>query len=313
MRIGVIGAGGVGGYYGGMLAPAGEDVTFLARGRTLEALRADGLTLHLASGQTHQVRVSAMGAGEFAKAGPFDLILWCVKSYQNESAAEGLDPLVTPDCYWLPLQNGVETEDFLRERFPNAQILGGTCYVSALTEAPGVVRHFASGIITLGDMGYADADKAPDAVERIAKTLESAKIQVIRSKDIRADKWRKLIWNASLNTFSAISGCSPLELLSREETRELVRRAMYEVVDVARANGVSVDYKHADRHIQATMGLPEVRTSMAWDVSANRPVELDALCGVVVKMGESAGIPTPTLRIFYTLLELYEERRKRAV
>ncbi|MCB0221358.1 MAG: 2-dehydropantoate 2-reductase [Chrysiogenetes bacterium] len=311
MRIGVVGPGGVGGYYGGMLALGGAEVTFMARGKTLEALSQNGLTLHFEKGESKHVDVRALPAAEFAKAGPFDLILWCVKSYQNQAAAEGLDALAVPGCYWLPLQNGVETEDFLRERFPHAEILGGTCYVSALTEAPGVVRHFASGIITLGDIGYSDPEKTPEAIEKIATALTEAKIQTIRSQDIRADKWRKLVWNASLNTLSAISGCSPLELLGREETRELVRRAMYEVVDVAQASGIALDYKHADRHIQATMGLPDVRTSMAWDVSANRPVEHEALCGVVVKMGEAAGVPTPTLRIFYTLLDLYEERRKK--
>lgn len=312
MRIGVIGPGGVGGYYGGMLAAGGAEVTFLARGKTLQALSKNGLTLHFEKGETKQLNVRALPADEFAGSGPYDLLLWCVKSYQNEAAAEGLDALAVPGCYWLPLQNGVETEEFLRARFPKAEILGGTCYVSALTEAPGVVRHFASGIITLGDIGYSDSEKTPEAIERIAGALSGAGVKTIVSQDIRADKWRKLLWNASLNTLSAISGCSPLELLGREDTRELVRRAMYETVDVARENGINIDYKHADRHIETTLALPDVRTSMAWDVEAGRPVEHDALCGVVVKMGESAGIPTPTLRIFYTLLDLYEEKRKRA-
>ena len=311
MKIGVIGPGGVGGYYGGMLAAGGADVTFLARGAALEALAKNGLTLHFEKGDSKQLPVRALAAAEFAKSGPYDVLLWCVKSYQNETAAEGLDALAVPGCYWLPLQNGVETEDFLHARFPNAQILGGTCYVSALTEAPGVVRHFASGMITLGDIGYAGGD-ASSVAERIAATCNDAGIKTFVSKDIRADKWRKLLWNVALNTLSAISGCSPLELLGREETRELVRRAMYETVDVAKARGIALDYTHADKHIETTMKLPEVRTSMAWDVEASRPVEHDALCGVVVRMGEEAGVPTPTLRIFYTLLDLYEERRKRA-
>lgn len=310
VRIGIIGTGGVGGYFGARLAAAGENVTFLARGKNLEALRQHGLTLHSGDEAPVKLSVHAFALDEFVANGPYDVVLWCVKSYQNEEAARGLDPLALPESWWLPLQNGVETEDFLHARFPKAQILGGTCYVSALLESPGVVRHYASGIITFGDIGFSDPVRTKTIVGELHKTFQESRIVSIQSADISADKWKKLVWNASLNTLSAISGSSPLELLSQDSTRELVRKAMYEVVDVAQALGINLTYKDSDRHIEITRKLPDVRTSMAWDVMNGSAIEHEALCGVVVRLGEREGVATPVLRIFYTLLSLYEQRRK---
>ncbi|MEW6777762.1 MAG: 2-dehydropantoate 2-reductase, partial [Bdellovibrionota bacterium] len=288
----------------------GEDVVFLARGAQLEALRRGPLVIESEGKPSVEVRVRAVDAQEFRKEKPFDLVLWCVKAYQNEEAAEGLSFLVSDRTWWLPLQNGVETEDFLLRKFPKARVLGGTCYVSALLESPGKVRHYASGIITMGDWGLFSPEETARVLEDIRQVFTKAGITAWTSKDIRADKWKKLIWNASLNSLSAISGASATELLAQEPARELVRKAMYEVVDVARAHGISLSHADADKHITTTMALPDVRTSMRFDRERGAPVEGDALCGVVVRLGKEKGAPTPTLAVFKTLLDLYEEKRR---
>ncbi len=230
MRVAVIGAGGVGGYYGARLAAAGHEVVLLARGRTLEAIRRNGLRVESAAGPPLVVHPKALELRELGREKPFDLVLWCVKATQNEEAARGLDPLVTQATWWLPFQNGVEAEDFLKNRFPKAQVLGGTCYISALMEAPGVVRHYAAGHITIGDIGLSNPSGTPEALERFRKAFEGAGVAVHVSGGIRAAKWKKLIWNASLNTLSAITGASATALLSFGSTREWARAAMYEVM-----------------------------------------------------------------------------------
>ncbi len=306
MRVAVIGAGGVGGYYGARLAAAGHEVALLCRGKTLEAIRKNGLRVESAGAPPLTVHPQALELQELVRERPFDLVLWCVKATQNEEAARGLDPLVTEGTWWLPFQNGVEAEKFLRKRFPRAQVLGGTCYISALPEAPGVVRHYAAGHVTMGDIGFSDPPRTPEILERLRRTFEGAGVAAHVSGNIRAAKWKKLVWNASLNTLSAITGASATALLSFEATREWVRAAMYEVVDVAGVLGVELSRKDADQHIQLTRALPEVRTSMLWDMQQGRPLEHEALCGVVVRLGEREGVETPVLRTLYTLLQEHD-------
>lgn len=311
LKVAVIGAGGVGGYYGARLLAGGADVTFLARGANLEALRKSGLEIEYNDGRTEHFAVRAVTNEELSRHGPYDLVLWCVKTYQNADASEGLDPIATPGSFWLPLQNGVETEDFLKVRFPQASVLGGSSYVSVLVDAPGKIRHYGSGLVRMGHIaGFAPKETAAPMLERVRAAFDAGGVKAMIEDDIRAVKWNKLLWNASLNTLSAISGVKPYDLLSHEPTRELVRAAMYETVDVARALGIAVDRGDADRHIQVTQTLPELRTSMMWDVAHGRPIEHEALCGVVVGHGKGRGVPTPNLERFYTLLSLYEDRRR---
>ena len=156
--------------------------------------------------------------------------------------------------------------------------------------------------------GYADAGAALPVLEQARELFEAGGVKAMIEADILAVKWNKLLWNASLNTLSAIAQVKPFDLLSHEPTADLVRAAMYETVDVAQALGINVSRDEADRHIQVTRALPELRTSMMWDVAGGRPIEHEALCGVVVRHGRTTGIPTPTLSLLYTLLSLYEER-----
>ena len=297
MRILVYGAGAVGGFFGGLLAHAGEDVRFVARGTQREALQTSGLTIE--SRLLGTVVVPSVAVAESAgTGGVVDLILVCVKTQQMAGILDDLSAAVGERTVIVPLQNGVEADEQLAARFPHATVLPAVVYVGATVDRPGTISHVASGTIGIGATRERDRAVLPAVRDLLARTGQPVHI----SNDIQRERWHKLMWNAAFNSVSAITGRVPAELVSRPETRALVLAIMNEVLAVGRACGVDLRQEDIDRHIAWTEGAAGLRTSTMVDRERGRAMESDGLIGVIVRKGRDVGVPSPCSEVVYTLL-----------
>lgn len=303
MRILVYGAGGVGAFFGALLARAGHDVHFVARGAHLEALRSRGLriTSNLI-GDVEVPRVSVYPCA--ADCGPADLVLVCVKTHQTDSILDDLAAVVGDDTVVIPLQNGVESDEQLAARFGSRRVLPAAVYVGATIDEPGVVSHQAPARISMGARPGFDEQRLAVIYETLASTGQVVQI----SPDIQRERWRKLIWNASFNTVSAVTLRTPAELLALPETRALLTAIMSEVVAVAQAQGIDLQRSDVDEHIAWTERASGMRTSTMVDRERGRTMEADALIGVIVRKGSDAGVPTPASAALYALMKAIDTR-----
>jgi len=297
VKIAVVGAGGVGGFFGGLLVRGGADVHFLARGAQLEALRTSGL--RISSTELGDVVISAVHATDRPEdIGPSDLVLICVKAHQTASVLDQIAPLVGPETTLVTLQNGLESDEVIAARFGAARVVVGVVYVGATLDAPGLITHVAAGTLTLGVRGGGALERAHSA----ATALRASGRAMTVVADIQRERWRKLVWNASFNPVSAITGRTPKDLLALPETRELIRGIMQEVTAGARADGSAIDEGAADDQIAFAERSAGVRTSMMVDRERGRQVEADALVGVVCRKGRRHGVATPLSDALYALL-----------
>ena len=298
MRILVYGAGAVGSFFGGLLARAGEDVRFVARGAQLEALRSTALIID--STVLGRVVVPAVPVAETAReSGPADLVLVCVKTHQLAAVLDDVSAAVAADTILVPLQNGVEADEQLSARFPGNVVIPAVVYVGATVETPGVVRHVAAGTIGIG----ANRPQDEDGVARVRDVLAKSGQPVHVSRDIQRERWHKLMWNAAFNSVSAVTGREPAQLLSHPHTRELLRTIMAEVLAVGRACRVDLRPEDIDEHIAWTERAAGLKTSTMVDRERGRVMESDGLLGVIVRKGDAAGVPTPCAATVYALLK----------
>lgn len=287
-----MGTGGVGGYFGGLLARSGEDVTFVARGAQLQALQSGGLQVRSAEGD-FTLPVRATDRPE--EAGHMDLVLFTVKTYDVETAAEALRPAVGPETAVLCLQNGVDTEDYLVKVLGGKHVLGGVTYVGVSVEAPGIIHHAGlPGTVIFGEM---DGQITP-RVQAIEATLREARIKVEVTNNIVRVLWEKFVAVCANGGVTAITRVSLGEAFAHRESREMYRGLMEETVSVGKARGIDLNGV-VDRHMaffedQArSPGGPHIRSSLYHDLVAGRRMELDSLSGAVVRMGREMGVPTP--------------------
>lgn len=306
-RIAVVGAGGVGGYFGARLSEAGHEVHVLARGAHLEALRRDGLRLESPAGDV-SLRVAAHASA--AEVGPVDLVLVCVKAWQVREAARTLHPLLGGDTVVLPLQNGVEAAEELAAELGEEPVLGGLCRLLSFIVAPGHVRHagVAPSIVAGERTG-----RGTDRVERVAVLFSGTRGVDFRvSSDIGAALWEKFLFIAPFGGVGAVSRATAAEMREVPETRALLERAMHEVAAVARARGVALREDAVARTLGFVDGLPGDSTaSMQRDLLEGRPSELDAQTGAVVRLGRAHGTDVPVHEVLYASL-LPGERKARA-
>lgn len=298
MKILVYGAGGVGAFFGGLLARAGLDVHFVARGPHLEALRRTGLRIRsTALGDVLVPRVSASDTA--ADAGPVDLALVCVKAHQTAGILDDLAAAVADHTVVVPLQNGVETDELLASRFGASRVIAAVVYVGATLEAPGVVSHVAAGKIGIGARPGFDARRLAAVRDVLAQTGQPVHV----SHDIQRERWHKLMWNAAFNTVSALVERGPADLLAQAETRAIILGLMREVLAVARAAGVDLRESDIDEQIGWTEGAPGLVTSTMVDRQRGRTMETDALIGVIVRKGRELHVPTPRCEVVFGLLK----------
>jgi len=234
-----------------------------------------------------------------SEGGPADLVLVCVKTHQTESILDDLAAAVGDATVLIALQNGVESDEQLAARFGPRRVLPAAVYVGATIDEPGVVSHQAPARISIGARPGFDEQRLASIHETLASTGQVVQI----SPDIQRERWRKLMWNASFNTVSAVTQRTPAELLALPETRALIVRIMSEVVDVARAQGINVQPSDIDEHISWTERAAGMRTSTMVDRERGRTMEADALIGVIVRKGREAGVETPASAALYALMK----------
>jgi 2-dehydropantoate 2-reductase len=298
MRIAMVGAGGVGGYFGGRLAEAGADVTFLARGAHLDALRARGLRIVSPKGDVHLPRVQAAAAA--ADIGRVDIVFLAVKLYDTESALAALPPLIGPQTAVVPLQNGVDSVATLTRAVGREHTAGGTCYVSAVISEPGVIRHTAMDHLIFGEI---DRVRSPRLLA-LKDACGPARFQSTLSDDITADIWNKFVRLSVMSGMTAAAR-SPIGVIHRDpELWAMLQAAVREAMAVARAKAIVVAESTLDDVAKAYAALPpQTRSSMLEDLERGRRLELPWLSGAVVRIGKEIGVPTPTHSFINAVLQ----------
>ena len=289
MRIAILGAGGVGAYYGGMLARAGHAVSMLARGEHLDALRARGLEVRTPEG-TWTVPVQA--AGGAAELGPADLAIVAVKNYSLEEIAPAARLLAEAGADVLPLLNGVEAaERLVRSGVPDERVLGGIAEISAARIAPGIVeRRSTFQRVVAGERPAGLSERA----ERIAAAFREAGVEARASADITADLWRKLAFIATMAAGCGLSRGPVGQIREKPLGRAVLERAVREALAVGSALGVRLGEEDVTLILGFVESLgPTIKPSFLLDLEAGRPTEIDDLCGAVSRLGRRAGVETP--------------------
>jgi len=288
MKIAVVGAGGVGGYFGGRLAASGADVHFLARGAHLQAMRANGLRIVSPKGDVHVARINA--SDDPGAIGPADVVLFAVKMYDTEPAARGLSPLLGPNTIVLPFQNGVDGVDIVTRAVGRAHAGGGTCYVSAAIAEPGVIRHTAMDHLIFGELDGSRSARLEALLDACRKT----NFQTTLSEHIEVDVWTKFTRLSVLSGMTAVTR-SPLGVVMNDpDLRAMLLSAVAEAMAVAHAKGVPVRNDIVEDVAKAYDALPpQTKASMLVDLENGRRLELPWLSGAVVRIGKEVGVPTP--------------------
>jgi 2-dehydropantoate 2-reductase len=305
MRVLVMGAGGVGGYYGGMLAHAGHDVAFVARGAHLEALRERGLEVRT-QGQTINIRPAtavAQPADAAGQGGSFDLVLFTVKNYDTRPAAEALEPALGPQTAVLTLQNGVDSPEVLAAQIGAERTLAGVTFIAAAVAEPGViVENGFSRAVTLGEP---NAVEVSPRVMTVVRAFQEAGLEAQATADVRQMLWDKFVVVAPHATISALTQTPVGVTRQTEEAMALYRSMIQEALDVATAVGCTFVPDRADQIVTLFRNAPEGQTSsMQRDYGAQRRVELEALTGSVVRLGAQHGVPTPRFDALYAVLKV---------
>jgi 2-dehydropantoate 2-reductase len=306
MRIVIFGSGSVGGYFGGCLARAGVEVVFIARGEHLRALQRHGLRVDSPQGDfvVHPVRAT----DDATQAGPADVVILGVKTWQVADAAAAMRPLLGPETFVVPLQNGVETPGQLAAALGVDRVVGGLCRIICLLVGPGHVRHVGgTPAIAVGEL-----DRRPsDRTERLRLTFERAGVVVKIAPDIHVALWEKFLFLAPWSGLGALARAPLGTLLRVPQTRQVLEAAMAEIAAVARARGVALDDDVVARHMRFLEATPaEATASMQRDIIAGRPSELESQSGAVVRLGREAGVPTPVHAFIYGSLLPLELRAR---
>ena len=298
MRIAVLGAGGVGGYFGARLAAHGNDVTFIARGGHAEAMRAQGLRVLSPAGDLHLHPVRLHESP--GTTGLVDLVLVAVKMYDLEAAAALVEPLLAIDTGVVPFQNGVEAQAILERALGRRYVCGGAAYIAAAIEAPGVIRHTGKGArLVFGEPRPTQSWR----LETLEAACRGAAIDCLLSPGIDVEVWRKFVF---LAPFAGITCFARTTIGAVREDPLLWRRfaaMVEEAVAVAGACGVALPDGEAEERLALARKLPtEMRSSMLHDLEAGRRLELDWLTGAVVRLGAEHGVATPISAEVYEAL-----------
>lgn len=302
MKIAVAGPGGVGGYYGGLLARSGMDVTFLARGKHLEALQKEGLRVKSYKGDFH-VKIKA--TDDPSQTGACHMILFCVKSFDTAHVADLIAPMVRPETTIISLQNGVDNEELIGRTLGMEKVMAGIAFIGSRVEAPGLIVHSAAGNMTFGEVGGGFSERG----EKILQIFRSCGIEANLSEDMKKVMWQKMVWNCGFNAITALTGCTVSEILSDKSTKETVQKAMEEVVSVARGLAISIALDLPQKTIAHTEKQGEIKTSMLMDMEKGRRMEIEALNGAVSKKGRELKVETPVNDTLYGMVRAINKKR----
>jgi 2-dehydropantoate 2-reductase len=294
MKITVIGAGGVGGYFGGKLAMAGQDVTFIVRGENYNQIKNRGLTVKSIAGDFHIENVKIKQ--KIAECTESDLVIIGVKSWQIKQIAKELKNSIKTNTIILPLQNGVLITEELLAELDSGHILGGLCRIISELESPGVIRH--TGLnpeITFGELNNVVSDR----VLEVKELFNTAGISSVIADDIQAEIWKKFI-ETCVSGLLVVTDSSLGSVLEEKESRDMMKKLLLEIYSVSQAAGINLKEDCIDKMMSFFTTFPYDTTfSLTRDVREGRPSEIEYQCGLVVKLGEEFGISTPINKFVY--------------
>lgn len=302
MRIAVMGTGGMGGYYGGLLAATGQEVTFIARGAHLEAIRSNGLRVIGPRGDVHID--PAQATDDPGTVNPVDVVLFCVKLYDAETAAEAIKPMLKPGTMVISLMNGVDGPERIEKVIGPGHALGGAAYASAKIDKPGVVSYrSAMSKLVYGELDGTRSERAVAFADACAATGFDVEL----STDIQATLWQKFVLLATNAALTTITRQPAAGVYGNPELKALAADLMREVMAVGRAKGITIPDETLDRSIALTETFPpDMYASMYHDLAAGKPLEVGSFSGLITRLGRDLGVPTPCHRTIYACLRPYE-------
>jgi 2-dehydropantoate 2-reductase len=300
VKIAVMGSGGVGGYFGARLAAGGADVTFVARGSHLAAMREYGLVIEGGGEKIHLPNVNAVD--DPAAIGVVDLVMLAVKLWDTEAALDQIRSIVGPDTAVISFQNGVLKDEYLTKAFGPARIMGGVCYVATSIVRPGVIGR--TGPLERMIFGEFDGEPSPRAARFLEACLRGG-IKAELSRNIRRDIWEKFVFLVGLSGATATMRTTIGPIRENAQTRAFLRDVMAEVVAVGRAHGIDLPADYAERRLKLADDVaPDMTSSMHHDLARGNRLEVRWLSGGVVELGRAAGIATPLNRAIADILAL---------
>ena len=302
MKIAVMGAGSTGGFFGAMLSRGGHEVALVARGDHLEAIRSKGIRVIR---DTEEFIVNCQATDDPTQIGSADLVLLCVKTYQNKTAIPMMLPLVGRNTTVLCLQNGVDSYLAATKILGAATVLPGAVFIEAARLGPGEVRQ--TGTMVRMILGEIDGRETPRCIA-IRDAFLNAAIPTEILPDIRVGQWEKFLFIATMAGVASMARATLSELMPQKHWRKVVHSCLAEIETVARATGVNLTLDILPRTIAyIEEHLADLEASMHHDLMAGRPLELDALNGAVVRAGLDSGVPTPINDVIYAMLKTYQE------
>jgi 2-dehydropantoate 2-reductase len=295
MKILIMGTGGVGGYYGGLLAQQGNEVTFVARGAHLYALRHEGLKVKSVHGDFHLFPVNA--TDDPANVGPVDLILFCVKTYNTDDAAWAMVPAIGSQTVVMSLQNGIDAAERIGKVVGAEHLIGGVTWLSSAVEEPGIIKQISQfRRIVLGELGGGSSER----IQSVYGVLKNTGITVEVSEDIQKILWTKFVFIAAASSLGSLTRLPMAEYRAVPEARKLLSGIMQEVEALAHAQGVVLDPDVVQKSLEFTdNAAPHIKPSMQLDVEAGRRTELESMVAVIGRKGRELGVPTPIADFVY--------------
>lgn len=298
-RVAVVGAGAVGGYFGGMLARAGVPVVMIARPTFVDAVRKSGLFLDTAQ---FQERIQVQAAAEISASNGADYVLFCVKTIDTATAAKELADCVSPSTVVVSLQNGVNNAEEIRKA-SGIEALSAVVYVAAAMPSPGHVKHLGRGDLVVGPKN--------ERTEKFAALCEKAKVPCRITENIEGDLWTKLVWNCALNALSGLGRVTYGEIIASEDAKKIVEAAVNEALAVARAKNIVLPgLEDPQAALAGSLKIAEqmsgMRSSTAQDMAREKRTEIESLNGYVARLGSLLGVSTPVNHTLYTLVKLQE-------
>jgi 2-dehydropantoate 2-reductase len=301
MKIAIMGTGGQGGLFGALLKKAGHDVTLIARGRNLEAIKENGLSLESKTFGDHTISANATSKPE--DVGITDLVLFCVKNYDLNEAAKQIKPMIGSDTIVLTVQNGVEAPIRVGEIVGSEHVVAGVSIINSHLISPGVVRHAGGKNLAIGEMSGVLTQR----VRNLEKIFKDVGFDIVASDNIKFNLWRKLTSLSGLHGVVCLSRSSIGTVHDYEETWDLMRRVMLETASVARAEGVVITKEMIEDTLEGISRMPSgVKPSMMVDLEAGHRIELETFNGAVIRFGKKHGIDTPYNYAIYAALKPYE-------
>ncbi len=302
MKIAAMAAGAVGGYFGARMAAAGHEVHFIARGSNLAAIKASGLKIESVHGDLHLPKPHV--TDDPKQVGPVDIVLFAVKLWDTETAAEQARPLIGPNTRFITFQNGVDSVERITPILGRQHTVGGVAAIASVLAAPGVIKHTSA----FATIRFGHADKHADPVlQAFADAGKVAKLDIGISEDIEVDRWQKFIFLTAMSGATSALRSPIGPIVADSELRAFFRQLMEEALAVGRAKGVELDQAVIDSRMDFVLNKVErgMKASMAHDLERGNRIELDWLSGKVREFGRELGIPTPASDTVWTVLKLH--------